>query len=116
VLFDSRTRQATPASGTRAGYDGAKRRRGSKGHTAVDPLGHLVAVHGTAANAQNRHQVAEWAQQVQHVLGEAREIADVDQGDTGAQAVQDAQAHPMPPDGVKLPEAKRVLSCCPNAG
>src|SRR5215813_3189251 len=39
AIFDSRTGQSTPESGTRAGYDGAKRRRGSKVHMAVDILG-----------------------------------------------------------------------------
>src|SRR5574340_615182 len=29
-IFDSRTLQSTPESGSRAGYDGAKRKRGSK--------------------------------------------------------------------------------------
>jgi hypothetical protein len=32
AIFDSRTLQSTPESGTRAGYVGAKRRRGSKVH------------------------------------------------------------------------------------
>jgi transposase len=36
VLFDSRTLLSTPESGHRAGYDGAKRRKGSKVHVAVD--------------------------------------------------------------------------------
>ena len=35
AIFDSRTLQSTPESGTRAGYDGAKRRRGSQVHMAV---------------------------------------------------------------------------------
>ena len=35
----SRTLQSTPESGGRAGYDGAKRRKGSKVHLAVDTLG-----------------------------------------------------------------------------
>jgi len=43
VILDSRTLQSTPESGTRAGYDGAKRRKGSKVHIAVDTLGHLLA-------------------------------------------------------------------------
>jgi transposase len=50
AIFDSRTVQGTPESGPRAGYDGAKRRRGSKVHLAVDTLGHLLAAHVTAAN------------------------------------------------------------------
>ena len=42
---DSRTLRSTPESGSRARYDGAKRKRGSKLHMAVDTLGHLLAVH-----------------------------------------------------------------------
>jgi len=38
----------------RAGYDGAKRRKGSKAHLAVDTLGHLLALCVTAADAQER--------------------------------------------------------------
>lgn len=37
----SRTVRSTPGSGARAGYDGAKRRKGSKVHATVDTLGHL---------------------------------------------------------------------------
>ncbi len=39
AIIDSRTLRSTPESGTRAGYDGAKRKRGSKVHIAVDTLG-----------------------------------------------------------------------------
>jgi transposase len=39
MIVDSRTLQSTPESGARAGYDGAKRRKGSKVHAAVDTLG-----------------------------------------------------------------------------
>ena len=47
-------RQSSPESGYRAGYDGAKRKRGSKVHMAVDTLGHLLALHVTPANEQDR--------------------------------------------------------------
>jgi transposase len=47
AIFDSRTLQFSPESGERAGYDGAKRRKGTKMHTAVDTLGHLLALHVT---------------------------------------------------------------------
>ena len=47
AIIDSRTLRSTPESGTRAGYDGAKRKRGSKVHMAVDTLGHLLALHVT---------------------------------------------------------------------
>jgi hypothetical protein len=51
AIFASRTVRATPARGTRAGDDGAKRRRGSKVHMVVDSLGQLLAAHVTAARA-----------------------------------------------------------------
>jgi len=54
VILDSRTLQSSPESGQRAGYDGAKRKRGSKGHIAVDTLGQLLALRVTAANEQDR--------------------------------------------------------------
>jgi len=58
AIFDSRTLQSTPESGGRAGYDGAKRRKGNKVHLAVDTLGHLLALCVTAADEQDRAQVA----------------------------------------------------------
>ncbi len=54
AILDSRTLQSTPNSGTRAGYDGAKRKKGSKVHLAVDTLGNLLALHVTPANEQDR--------------------------------------------------------------
>lgn len=57
AIFDSQTLQSTPESGTRAGYDGHKRKKGSKLHLAVDTLGHLLALHVTPANEQDRAQV-----------------------------------------------------------
>src|SRR5260370_25375562 len=44
AIVDARTIQSTPESGARAGYDGHKRRKGSKVHAAVDTLGHLLAL------------------------------------------------------------------------
>ncbi len=40
AIIDSRTLRSTPESGGRAGCDGAKRKKGSKIHMAVDTLGH----------------------------------------------------------------------------
>ena len=54
AILDSRTLQSTPESGARAGYDGAKRKKGSKVHVAVDTLGQLLALHVTPANVQER--------------------------------------------------------------
>jgi transposase len=114
AIFDSRTLQSTPESGTRAGYDGAKRRRGSKVHMAVDILGHLLAAHVTAANEQDRSQVSRLAEKVQEVTGDSVEIAFVDQGYTGVQAAQDARAHHMQLEVVKLPEAKKGFVLLPK--
>ena len=65
VILDSRTIQSTCESGARAGYDGYKRRRGSKVHVAVDTLGHLLALHVTPADQQDRAQVGVLAEAVQ---------------------------------------------------
>src|SRR3954465_4375646 len=54
AILHSRPLRSTPESGPRAGYDGAKRKRGSKLHMAVDTLGHLLALHVTPANADDR--------------------------------------------------------------
>jgi transposase len=52
AVLDARTLQSSCESGPRAGYDGAKRRRGSKVHVAVDTLGHLLALRVTPANTE----------------------------------------------------------------
>jgi hypothetical protein len=67
AILDARTLQSTPESGGRAGYDGAKKRNGSKVHLAVDTLGHLRALTVTAASAQERAQVAELSAKVREV-------------------------------------------------
>ena len=59
AILDSRTLPSTPESGPQAGYDGAKRQRGSKGPMVVDTLGHLLALPVTAANEQARAQVGQ---------------------------------------------------------
>ena len=79
AIFDSRTLQSTPESGGRAGYDGHKRRKGSKLHLAVDTLGHLLAAHLTPADEQDRAQVGELAEAVQAATGETVEVTFVDQ-------------------------------------
>ena len=56
MILESRTMPSTPESGGRAGYDGAKKRKGSKVHIAVDTLGHLLALKVTPANEQDRAQ------------------------------------------------------------
>ncbi len=107
AIFDSRTLQSSPESGHRAGYDGAKRRKGSKVHLAVDTLGHLLALHITPANEQDRAQVGHLAAAVQEVTGQSVALAFVDAGYTGDEPAQAAQEHGMRLEVVKLPEAKR---------
>src|SRR5580693_2225650 len=86
ACIDSRTLQSTPESGARAGYDGAKRRKGSKVHIAVDTLGHLLALSVTPADQGDRAQVEVLAQDMQQVTGGTVEMAYVDQGYTGPTA------------------------------
>ena len=106
TILASRTLQSTPENGHRAGYDGAKRKRGSKVPMAVDPLGHLPAWHVTPANDQDRAQGEQLTAQVQEVTGESSEVACVDQGYTGTRPIQDAAAHGIQLAGVRLPAAK----------
>ena len=114
VILDARTVQSTPESGSRAGYDGHKRRRGSKTHAAVDTLGNLLAVLVTPANEQEREQVAALAAQVQEVTGEHVELAYVDQGYTGQAAAEAAAAHGIQLQVVKLSAAKHGFVLLPR--
>ena len=114
AIAGSRTRPSAPESGPRGGYDGAKRKRGSKVHRAVDTLGHLLALPVTAANGQERAQVGQLAEQGQAVTGDAVEVAVVDQGHTGDQPAPAAAAHGSRLDVVKLPEAKKGVVLRPR--
>ena len=97
-----------------AGYDGYKRKKGSKVHLAVDTLGQLLALRVIPANAQDRAQVGALAEAVQAATGETVEVAFVDQGDTGATLVADAAAHGIRLEVVKLAEAKRGFVLLPR--
>ena len=114
AIFDARTLQSSPESGARAGFDGHKRRKGSKVHIAVDTLGHLLALMVTPANEQERAQVAELAEKVQQATGETVEVAFVDQGYTGEQPAQDAEAQGIRLEVVKLPTAKHGFVLLPR--
>jgi transposase len=114
AIPDSRTLQSSPESGGRAGYDGHKRRKGSKVHLAVDTLGQLLAVLVTPANEQDRAQVGELTKQIQEVTGDSVEVAFVDQGYTGDQPAADAQAYGIRLEVVRLPTAKRGFVLLPR--
>jgi transposase len=113
VIFDSRTVQSSPESGARAGYDGYKRRKGSKVHAAVDTLGHLLTAHVTPANEQDRAQVAELAGQVQAVTDGHVELAFVDQGYTGERPAAAAQDKGIRLEVVKLPGTRKGFVLLP---
>jgi transposase len=114
VVLDSRTVQSTPESGGRGGYDGPKKRKGSKVHLAVDTLGHLLALRVTPANAQDRDQVAALAAAVQATTGESVELAFVDQAYTGPNPEAAAADHGIALEVVRLPEAKRGFVLLPR--
>lgn len=114
AIFDGRTLQSTPESGERAGYDGYKRKKGSKIHMAVDTLGFLLAAHVTPANEQERAQVKQLAEDVQEVTHDSVEVAFVDEGYSGEQAQADAKASGIDLIVVKLPEAKKGFVLLPR--
>jgi transposase len=114
TILDSRTLQSTPESGARAGFDGHKKRKGSKVHAAVDTLGHLLALKVTAANEQDRAQVANLARAVQAATGQNVQVAFVDQGYTGEQPAKDAAQHGLRLEVVKHHEAKRGFVLLPR--
>lgn len=114
AILDGRTLQSTPESGGRAGYDGAKKKKGSKVHVAVDTLGNLLALKVTAANEQERAQVADLTAKLQEITGGTVEVAFVDQGYTGEAAADQATANGIRLEVVKHTEAKRGFVLLPR--
>jgi transposase len=114
AILDSRTLQSTPESGARAGFDGAKKRKGSKVHVAVDTLGHLLALKVTPANEQDRAQVEELAVALQEVSGENVQVAFVDQGYTGATPAAAAARSGVRLEVIKHHEAKHGFVLLPR--
>ncbi|WP_250504231.1 IS5 family transposase [Caballeronia sp. AZ7_KS35] len=114
VILDGRTLQSTCESGASAGYDGYKRKRGSKIHMAVDTLGQLFAVYVTPASEQERAQVVELARQVQQAAGHTVKLAFADQGYTGQEPAQVAQAEGIELQVIKLSEAKKGFVLLPR--
>jgi transposase len=114
AIFDGRTLQSTPESAERAGYDGHKRKKGSKIHIAVDTLGLLLAAHVTPAHEQERAQVKQLAEEVQEVTHHSVEVAFVDEGYTAEQPQEAAKASGIELIVVKLPEAKKGFVLLPR--
>lgn len=114
VILDARVLQSTPESGHRAGYDGGKRRKGSKAHVAVDTLGQLLSVVITPANAQERAQVGELCARVQQVTGQTVQVSFVDQGYTGEEAEYAAAVHGIDLQVVSKPEGQKGFVLLPR--
>lgn len=114
AIFDARTMQSTPESGARAGYDGYKRRRGSKVHLAIDTLGHLLGLVVAPANEDERKYVDALAEAVQEATEQSVELAYVDQGYTGPNAAKAAKEHAIQLEVVALSEAKRGFVLLPR--
>ena len=114
AILDSRTLRSTPESGARGGYDGAKRKKGSKVHAAVDTLGHLLALRVTPTDEQDRAQVEELARSVQEATGESVELAYVDRGYAGDEASEAAEASDIRLEVVRHPGAKKGFVLLPR--
>jgi transposase len=114
AVLDSRTLRSSPESGGRGGYDGAKRKKGSKLHRAVDTLGHLLALHATPADADDRAEVGRLAEAVQAATGGSVDLAYVDPGYSGEKPAEAAREQGIELEVVKLPEAKRGFVLLPR--
>jgi transposase len=114
AILDSRTLQSTPESGARAGFDGHKKRKGSKVHAAVDTLGNILALKVTPANEQDRAQVADLTRAVQEATGQSVQVAFVDQGYTGEKPALAAAEHGIELEVVKHHEAKHGFVLLPR--
>ena len=114
MILDSRTLRSSPESGARAGYDGAKRKRGSKIHLAVDTMGRPVALTVTPADVGDRDAVGPLSEAVQAETGASVDLAFVDQGYSGAKAADAAQDNGIALEVVKAPEAKRGFVLLPR--
>lgn len=79
--------------GYRAGYNGAKRRKGSKAHIPAYTKGRLLAPYVTATDGQDRRLVGGLSRQIPRVTGATLQLADVDQGYSGHKAGQVAGLH-----------------------
>ena len=121
VIYDGQTLQGSIESGERAGYDGYKKKRGSKVHIAVDTLGYLLAVVVTPANEQERYlihacvnHVEALSPQVQEITGRNVSLAWVDQGYTGEETQSAAKEYGIELAVVRLPEAKKGFVLLPR--
>ena len=114
LIIDARTLRSSPQRGERTGYDGGKRKNGSKLPSAVDTLGNLLALRVTAANVDERAEVGPLSREVQAVTDNNLEVAVVAQGYDGPKAAEAAAANDIGLVVVKLPEAKKGFVLLPR--
>jgi transposase len=114
TMVDRRTLPSSPESGGRAGYEGAKRRKGSQPHLALETLARWLTLQVTPADEPDRAPVGPLAQEVPGVTGEMVEAACVDPAYPGENAEPAAAEPGMRLEGVKLPEAKKGFVLLPR--
>ncbi len=81
---------------------------------AVDTLGHLLALHVTPADHDDRAEVGRLAEAIQVATDQSVELAYVDQGYTGERSTTAAKDQGIALEVVKLPEAKRGFVLLPR--
>ncbi len=114
AIIDSRTLRGSIENGDRSGYDGHKRKKGSKIHLAVDTLGEFLALVVTPADEGDREQVEELAARVQETTGGTVELTWVDQGYTGEEAAEAAAGWGIRLEVVKLPGSRKGFVLLPR--
>jgi len=114
AVVDSRTIQSTPESGGRAGYDGYKRKNGSKAHIAVDTISRQLALHVTPADEPDRAQVARLCETMHEATGESVELIYAGQEYTGEEAFEEATGRGIVLHVVKFNEAKKGFVLLPR--
>jgi transposase len=80
----------------------------------VDTLGHLLALHVTPGDEQDREQVEKLAQAIQEATGESVELAYVDQSYSGEEPAEKAEKQGIRLEVVKHPEARRGFVLLPR--
>ena len=114
AIIDRRTLQGSVENGDRGGYDGHKRKKGTKLHLAVDTRGECLAMVVTPADARDREQVEAVAAAIQEATGDTVEVGYVDQGYTGTDAAEHASGWGIRLVVVKHTETKRGFVLLPR--
>lgn len=114
AIIDARTLQSTPESGGRAGYDGNKKKNGSKIHIAVDTLGNLLTLVVTPANEQDRALAGQLTKQLKEETGEHVRLVYTDQGYIGENPKNAAKENGIELEIVKHTEAKKGFVLLPR--